>query len=87
MKKAFKDDTAEILTNFSNLLQESSPSTKEQYHDAMQSLVSASQIGFGKLAMPLRLALLGKMTGSDLDEIMYILGTDEVVSRVSNILK
>jgi len=87
MKKAFKDDTAEILTNFSSLLQESSPSTKEQYHDAMQSLVSASQIGFGKLAMPLRLALLGKMTGSDLDEIMHIIGTDEVVSRISNILK
>ncbi len=87
MKKAFKDDTAEILTNFSKLLQESAPSTKEQYHDAMQSLVSTSQIGFGKLAMPLRLALLGKMTGSDLDEIMYILGRDEVVSRIENILK
>jgi glutamyl-tRNA synthetase len=32
--------------------------------------------------MPLRVSLLGAMTGSGLDEIMAILGTEETVQRI-----
>ena len=48
----------------------------------MELVVSQMEIGFGKIGMPLRVSLLGSMTGSGVDEIMSILGQDEVISRI-----
>ena len=36
--------------------------------------------------MPLRVSLLGSMTGSGLDEIMAILGRDESIKRIEKAL-
>jgi len=52
------------------------------YHAVMEKLVADKEIGFGKIAMPLRVSLLGSMTGSGLDEIMAILGVDETILRI-----
>jgi len=82
-KKAFKGKAKEILFDFETLLKEANPSTKEEYHAVMQEIVSDKKIGFGKIAMPLRVSLLGSMTGSGLDEIMAILGVDEIVDRIN----
>ncbi|RUM73470.1 MAG: glutamate--tRNA ligase, partial [Sulfurovum sp.] len=45
------------------------------------------EIGFGKIGMPLRVSLLGSMTGSGLDEIMAILGVEETVSRIEKAIE
>ena len=37
--------------------------------------------------MPLRVSLLGSMTGSGVDEIMAILGVNESVTRIENAVK
>jgi glutamyl-tRNA synthetase len=82
VKKAFKGDAKEVLADFATMLQEANPTTQEAYHDAMQALVTKREIGFGKIGMPLRVALLGSMTGAGMDEVMAILGVDEVVARI-----
>jgi glutamyl-tRNA synthetase len=81
-KKAFKGDAAEILTDFATMLREANPSTQEAYHNVMQALVAKREIGFGKIGMPLRLSLLGSMTGAGVDEVMAVLGVDETVERI-----
>jgi len=86
-KKAFKGDAFEILAAFVAMLKEANPSTKEEYHAVMEKIVAEKEIGFGKIGMPLRVSLLGSMTGSGLDEIMAILGVDESVSRIENAIK
>jgi glutamyl-tRNA synthetase len=48
----------------------------------MERIVAEKEIGFGKIGMPLRVSLLGSMTGSGLDEIMAILGVDETILRI-----
>ena len=53
----------------------------------MQKLVEQKEIGFGKIGQPLRVALLGSMSGPGLDEVMYIIGLNEVEARVKNIEK
>jgi len=83
-KKAFKGDAFEILAAFSEMLKEANPATKEEYHAVMEKIVAEKEIGFGKIGMPLRVSLLGSMTGSGLDEIMAILGVDESVNRIEN---
>ena len=86
-KKAFKGDAVEILGEFLEMLKESNASTKEEYHAVIEAIVAKREIGFGKIGMPLRVSLLGSMTGSGLDEIMAILGTDETIKRVNKAIE
>ena len=88
IKKAFKGEALTIITDFVELLKSSDNlESKEAYHEAMQKLVEQKEIGFGKIGQPLRVALLGSMSGPGLDEVMYIIGLNEVEARVKNIEK
>lgn len=84
VKKAFKEDTKEILEDFMHLLQtwHTPLHLPVDYHAVMQKLTEEKQIGFGKIGMPLRVSLLGSMTGAGMDEIMAILGTEETIGRI-----
>jgi len=87
VKKAFKENSADILSAFSLKLQNSDElHLPSDYHDAMQELVNEMDIGFGKIGQPLRVALLGKMSGPGLDEVMAIIGKDETILRIKNAL-
>ena len=83
-KKAFKGEAMTVLADFFTMLQEgkSSLTTPAEYHALIEKIVADKEIGFGKIGQPLRVALLGSMTGSGLDEIMSILGVDESVNRI-----
>ena len=83
VKKAFKGNATEIISNFAKKLQESSNlHLPTDYHKVMEEFVKEQEIGFGKLGQPLRVALLGKMTGPGMDEVMAILGVYETVARI-----
>jgi len=84
VKKAFKGEAKEILTDFIAMLQtwETPLHLPSDYHAVMEKLVAEKEIGFGKIGMPLRVSLLGSMTGSGLDEIMAIIGVDETIERI-----
>ncbi len=81
-KKAFKGDAKEILSAFANMLALAQPTTKEAYHAVMEKIVQEKGIGFGKIGMPLRVSLMGSMTGAGVDEVMAILGIDETIRRI-----
>ena len=83
-KKAFKGEAEVILSDFSAMLQgwDKTLHLPCDYHEVMDKLVVDKEIGFGKIGMPLRVSLLGSMTGSGLDEIMAILGVDEAIIRI-----
>jgi glutamyl-tRNA synthetase len=81
-KKAFKGEAKEILNAFADMLVLASPTTKEAFHSVMEKIVAEKGIGFGKIGMPLRVALMGSMTGSGMDEIMAILGVSETIARI-----
>ena len=81
-KKAFKGDAKEILSTFADMLALTQPTTKEAYHAVMEKIVQEKEIGFGKIGMPLRVSLIGSMTGAGMDEVMAILGTNETIRRI-----
>ncbi len=87
VKKVFKGEAKEILQAFVGLLEQKRPQSKEAFHAAMEELVAQREIGFGKIGMPLRVSLLGSMTGSGLDEIMAILGLEESIKRIKRALE
>ncbi len=87
IKKAFKGEALEIIEEFVDKLEQSGANTKEDIHRVMEEFVASKEIGFGKLGQPLRVALFGAMRGPGLDEVMAIIGIDEVKSRVEAIKK
>jgi len=84
VKKAFKGNAKEILTDFIAMLQtwEKPLHLPSDYHEVLEAIVAEKEIGFGKIGQPLRVSLLGSMTGSGLDEIMAIIGVDETIERI-----
>ncbi|NPA27453.1 MAG: glutamate--tRNA ligase [Epsilonproteobacteria bacterium] len=87
IKKAFKGEAKELLEEFLEELKRAKPKTKEEYHNILQDFVAKKEIGFGKIGQPLRVALIGNLSGPGLDEAMYIIGLDEVERRVEKVLE
>jgi len=84
-KKAFKGDFVEILNQFgSKLTSASELHLPSDYHNLMQEVVDEMEIGFGKIGQPLRVALLGKMSGPGLDSVMAVIGKTETLLRIAN---
>jgi glutamyl-tRNA synthetase len=88
LKKAFKGEAHEILADFARRLQsyQGELHLPTEYHRVMEEFVKEREIGFGKIGQPLRVALLGRMTGPGMDEVMAILGVQESVERISRLL-
>ncbi|MEA3330385.1 MAG: glutamate--tRNA ligase [Campylobacterota bacterium] len=85
VKKAFKGDAIEVLNAFGAKVSTSQElHLPSDYHTLMQEVVKEMGIGFGKIGQPLRVALLGKMSGPGLDSVMAILGRDETMLRIAN---
>jgi len=85
VKKAFKGDAVKILNTFGAKVGSAEElHLPSDYHHLMEEVVSEMEIGFGKIGQPLRVALLGKMSGPGLDSVMAILGKDETMLRIAN---
>ncbi len=84
VKKAFKENTIEILNTFgAKISNDGELHLPSDYHHLMQEIVDEMEIGFGKIGQPLRVALLGKMSGPGLDSVMAIIGKDETLLRIA----
>jgi glutamyl-tRNA synthetase len=83
-KKAWKEQTPEILGKFKDDIAELSddeftgPNVKEK----AKAILDEKGLGFGKLAQPLRLAVSGIGYGPDLFSMVALLGKDEVIKRL-----
>jgi len=87
VKKAFKGDAIEILNAFGAKLSNCDECHLPiDYHSLMEEIVNEKEIGFGKIGQPLRVALLGKMSGPGLDSVMAIIGKEETMLRIANII-
>jgi glutamyl-tRNA synthetase len=88
MEKAFKGNADEVLKSFCERLNGATElHLPIDYHKIMEETITALDVGFGKIGQPLRMALLGKLSGPGLDEVMAIIGKDETLNRVELILE
>jgi len=81
-KKAFKEDSPEILAKIIELLDEVQDFSAPIISERIKGWISDNEIGFGKVMMPLRLALVGEMKGPDVFDIIAVLGKTESVKRI-----
>lgn len=88
LKKGYKEESRVILENFAGALR----SAKElhlptDYHRVMEAVVTEMGIGFGKIGQPLRIALMGKLSGPGLDSVMAIIGVEETLKRIEALIQ
>jgi len=86
-KKAFKDGTADILKTVKNIVLHIDDFTVIALQKDIKGWITENDIGFGKVMMPLRLALVGALQGPDVFDIMFIIGKNETVKRIENAIK
>jgi glutamyl-tRNA synthetase len=85
VKKAFKGNAVEVLNAFGVKVSAANElKLPLDYHALMESVVKEMEIGFGKIGQPLRIALLGKLSGPGLDEVMAVIGKEETMLRIAN---
>ncbi len=86
-KKAFKEDTSEILLQVISLMNETADFSAENLSAKIKGWITEQEMSFGKVMMPLRLALVGEMKGPDVFDIFGVLGKEESINRVVSAIK
>ncbi len=87
LKKGYKEESPMILNTFAEALRTASElHLPSDYHHVMEEVVAKLEIGFGKIGQPLRIALMGKLSGPGLDTVMAIIGREETLARIEALL-
>ena len=85
-KKAFKEGTADLMTELVAIINNNEDFTVETLQTEIKGWITSKEIGFGKVMMPLRLALVGALQGPDVFDIMYMIGKTETVKRIESVI-
>ena len=86
-KKALKEGTVELMEQLIAVLNANTDFTVEQLQTEVKGWITSNEIGFGKVMMPLRLALVGALQGPEVFDIIYMIGKNETIKRIENLVK
>ncbi|MEQ9091100.1 MAG: glutamate--tRNA ligase [Balneola sp.] len=82
--KKWKDDSAGLVTSYKEKVEVLSDNEFEAatLKSKLEETIEEHEVGFGKLMMPLRIAVTGQGFGPDLFASLELLGKDEVLGRI-----
>lgn len=80
--KFLDDDSRALLGRISNALSGENDWTMEALEATTKSLAEELDLGFGKLAQPMRAALTGTTTSPGIFDVLVLLGRDESLARI-----
>lgn len=83
VSKAWKGDAAELVTLYRDAIKADSVYSAASLKATLSEMVESRGLGFGKLMLPVRLAVTGMGFGPDLFETLELLGKDEVDTRLN----
>ena len=81
-KKAFKPEAIAALEKMSKKLVHLPGWNRELIHNAIEETVNELEVGFGKVGMPLRLAVTGGAPSPDLDLTLELIGLPACLRRI-----
>lgn len=85
-KKAFKGDPDVVLAAVRDKLEALTEWQREPIHQCVADTVEALDVGFGKVAMPLRVAVTGGVPSPDLDLTVFLVGKEATLRRIDKAL-
>lgn len=86
-KKIWKEDTRQNIEAVLSLLRDSNVFNSESLEKLVNGFLEQNKLGFGKIATPLRLLIVGSGMGPHLFDIMDLLGKEEILKRIEEGLK
>lgn len=84
-KKAIKDETKALMLKLISIVNTIDKYNIENLQTQIKGWITTNEIGFGKVMMPLRLALVGALQGPDVFSIMFHIGKDETITRIEKL--
>jgi len=86
-KKAWKENTPSLMQELIDVINTINSFSAENVTTQIKAWITSKEIGFGKVMMPLRLALVGSLQGPDVYEIAAVLGKEETVKRLNKAIE
>lgn len=87
VRKQWKENTPTILIKFCDFICGASFSSAGDLQSDFKNWIDKEGVSFGQIMAPLRLCLVGKLTGADLFELMVFLGSETVVLRIKRAIQ
>lgn len=87
--KKWKADSGELVSQYRDKIDTLNTDQFEAttLKSILEEVIQANDVGFGKLMMPLRIAVTGQGFGPDLFASMELLGKETVIKRIENALQ
>jgi glutamyl-tRNA synthetase len=86
-QKFWKEETPKLVNDCLEILKNVEPFTSQGAEEEIKKYIEKNELGFGKIANPLRLAIVGAGKGPHLFDIMEMIGKQETVNRLEIALK
>lgn len=83
--KAIKDETKVLMIELISIVNTVDDYTIENLQTQIKGWITTNNIGFGKVMMPLRLALVGALQGPDVFNIIFLIGKAETLNRIEKL--
>jgi len=82
VKKFMKPRNVELLAEVRERLAVLTEWTAEAAHSAVKATVEANEVGFGKVAQPIRIAVTGGTVSPSIDKTLLLLGRSKTLARL-----
>lgn len=85
--KAWKEGSAELLSELVNVIDNANDETANTLKTDISNWIKEKEVGFGKVMMPLRVALVGALEGVDVFDIIFYIGKKESIRRINKLIE
>jgi len=86
LKKAWKEHSKDLMSQLIGVLETADDSSVDGIQTTVKGWITENEIGFGKIMMPLRVALVGALEGVDVFDILYLIGKNEAAKRIQTLI-
>lgn len=87
LQRVWKEKTPGLLHAVAEMLSRSEEMTLEELKDGLKGVADDAGLGLGVLMGPLRIVIVGSLSGPDLISLLNALGAKEVIRRIDFALK
>ena len=86
LKKAWKEHSKDLMSQLIGVLETADDSSVDGIQTTVKGWITKNEIGFGKIMMPLRVALVGALEGVDVFDIIHLIGKSEAIKRIQTLM-
>lgn len=87
LNKVLKDDTKDLLRELIFVLEKANDESAITLKASVSEWIKSIGVGFGKVMMPLRVALVGSLQGVDVFDIVFCIGKEETIRRINALIQ